>query len=90
MTKSWYEQTLEEEEEDKDETFAQETVNKPVTGKEKSSSTMEEAYEANADPIREDEQKIMEEEDWMIEGKKLEFDDLMDDDDLLIDELQQI
>ncbi|KAF8055344.1 hypothetical protein N665_1297s0003, partial [Sinapis alba] len=90
--KSWYEQTLEEEEKDKDETLAHEPVSKPVIGgvrkPEKPLSTVEVSFEAVVEPICEDEQQILEDEDWMLEGENLEFDDLMEEDDLLIDELQ--
>ncbi|KAL0701312.1 hypothetical protein Bca4012_057434 [Brassica carinata] len=73
--KSWYEQTLEEDEEEA-ETLNQETVISP----------MKEGMETVDDP---DAEKILEEEDWMADDVNYDDDDLMDDDDLLIEDMEQ-
>ncbi|XP_013608403.1 PREDICTED: uncharacterized protein LOC106315200 [Brassica oleracea var. oleracea] len=73
--KSWYEQTLEEEEE---ETLNQEIVNKPDTPVEKTMETVEDL----------DAEKILEDEDWMANEINYDDDDLMDEDDLLIEDME--
>ncbi|KAF3541261.1 hypothetical protein F2Q69_00023572 [Brassica cretica] len=74
--KRWYEQTLEEEEEE--ETLNQEIVNKPDMHVEKTMETVE-------DP---DEEKILEDEDWMANEINYDDDDLMNEDDLLIEDME--
>ena len=72
--KSWYEQTLEEEE-----ILNQEIINKTDMPVEKTMETVE-------DP---DAEKILEDEDWMVNEVNYDDDDLMDEDDLLIEDMEQ-
>lgn len=74
--KSWYEQTLEKEED----TLNREIVLKPDMPVEKTMEIVE-------DP---DAEKILEDEDWMANEDNFDDDDdLMDEDDLLIDDMDQ-
>lgn len=73
--KSWYEQTLEEE----NEMLNQETGNKPDWNMEKAMETVEDT----------DAEKILEDEDWMANEINYDDDDLMDEDELLIEEMEQ-
>lgn len=73
--KSWYEMTLEEEEE----------TNKTVSGTEKDNHLGSQAIDEVNDP---NEDKILEEDDWMIDGEAfdVEEDDLMEEEELLYEE----
>ena len=87
--KSWYEQTLDEEEESVD----RETVKQPALHAEETRENVEETRENVEDP---DAEKILEEEDWMVDEANyddddlLEEDDLMEEDDLLTEDLEQV
>ncbi|KAL0738742.1 hypothetical protein Bca4012_014952 [Brassica carinata] len=76
--KSWYELTMEEEAEALEKDSKKEEAPRNLEAKEKSFAV--------EDPNGE---KILEEEDWMLDGDNFDDDDLMEDDELLYEENQK-